>query len=89
MVNFASGNKNNNTAVWPNPARNTINIDNNVAGNSTATVNFYDLSGKLNMQKQLQTGVNAIDISMLPAGNYIAKVNTDNGNSFTQKIIKL
>ncbi len=76
-------------AVWPNPARNVINIDNVGAKTSIpAKAQLYNLSGKLSMEKVLQQGVNSIDISSLPAGAYIVKANTNTGDMFIQKIIK-
>ena len=80
---------NSNLAVWPNPARNVINVENEGSkSNVIAKAQVYDLSGKLSMEKQLQQGLNSIDISFLAPGAYIIKANTNKGDSFTQKIIK-
>jgi hypothetical protein len=87
IISFSSDNSA--TALWPNPARNTINISNQGPNsNSIAKAQLFNLSGKLAMEKQLQQGVNAIDISSLAPGAYIVKTNTSKGDSFTQKIIK-
>jgi hypothetical protein len=78
-----------NMAVWPNPAKNNINIDNkNTKTDMVSKAQLFDFSGRMSMEKQLQPGVNSIDISSLPAGTYLVKANINNGNSFIQKIIK-
>ncbi|MBS1576133.1 MAG: T9SS type A sorting domain-containing protein, partial [Bacteroidetes bacterium] len=87
VLNFS--NDNSTLAIWPNPARNIINIDNEgPKTNIAAKTQIYSLSGTLNMEKKLQQGLNTIDISTLPAGAYIVKSNNNRGDCFTQKIIK-
>ncbi len=71
--------------VYPNPAKNQVTI----AGNSIDKIEILNLSG----QKLLETKcsnhhITNIDISSLPAGNYIAKI-TGNGKVITKKINKL
>ncbi|MES1214529.1 MAG: T9SS type A sorting domain-containing protein [Bacteroidota bacterium] len=76
-------------AVWPNPARNNIYIDNNSGTDNIATsVQLYDFSGKLNIDRKLQPGVNTIDISSLSSGTYIITTIARNGILFSQKIVK-
>jgi hypothetical protein len=78
-----------NLAAWPNPAKDVININNTgIKLNDGAKAQVYNLSGKLTLQKQLQQGINTIDISALPAGAYIVKADLNAGNTFVQKIIK-
>jgi hypothetical protein len=87
ILSFSSSNSVIN--VWPNPARNTLNIDNqDINSSGTAKAWLYNLSGKLAMERKLQQGINAIDISSLAPGAYIVKSNNSRGDSFTRKIIK-
>jgi hypothetical protein len=87
ILNFTESNSS--LAIWPNPARNMINIANDGdKDGSIAKTQLFNLSGKLSMEKQLQKGLNSIDISSLAPGAYIVKTNTNKGDSFTQKIIK-
>lgn len=86
-VNFTSQARE--ISMWPNPAKNVININNEGSNNSEYTnAQIYNLSGNLSLEKKLSEGLNAIDISSLPTGAYIVKANTTAGSSFTQKIIK-
>jgi len=73
--------------MWPNPAKNVININNDGSNNEYAKAQIYNLAGNLSLEKKLNDGINTIDISSLPAGAYIVKANTNAGSSFTQKII--
>ena len=79
--------ENGNISMWPNPAKNVININNDGSNNEYAKAQIYNLAGNLSLEKKLNDGINTIDISSLPAGAYIVKANTNAGSSFTQKII--
>lgn len=68
--------------VYPNPTVDVVNFD--VAGKINL-VELYDAAGKL--VKAAKDGARSLDVSAMSKGNYIVKVQTENG-SHTQKLIK-
>jgi hypothetical protein len=70
-------------SLYPNPATDGFYIDTKY--NST-TVSIYDLSGTLVLAKSV-TGKTYIDITALPQGIYIVKINTENGVA-EKKLVK-
>lgn len=69
------------SSIYPNPTRNFINI------NSSATVSkvlIYNIDGK-KLQEETSSKV---DLSQLPSGNYLLKIEFADGRSETQKVIK-
>jgi len=69
--------------IYPNPSVGFITIDNN----DDATIQLFDMNGKLVLTKQLYSGENQVDISLLNNGMYVAKV-ISTKNIKTTKIIK-
>ena len=55
---------------------------------SYAIAKLYLPSGKKCSETVLQSGNNAIDISMLPHGEYIISITLDGGETFNQKFTK-
>lgn len=74
-------------SVWPNPATNYLNIANDKDINYTK-VKIFNLTGKTMIENKLAAGVNKIPVSKLPVGTYIVKIETNKGESHTQKIVK-
>ncbi|MGP8216645.1 MAG: T9SS type A sorting domain-containing protein [Bacteroidia bacterium] len=77
--------------VYPDPAKNQINVDlTNVSG-SLQKIALYDMSGRMLSSVAYKDGVRnnieTIDISGFSAGMYMIEVTTDNGK-FYQKINK-
>src|SRR4029077_9939213 len=71
-VNFTAANSE--VAIYPNPAKNNLNIFcNTQPGSDVTKAQFYDLSGKLTFIIQLTKGVNNVNIAGLAAGVYIIK----------------
>lgn len=68
--------------IYPNPANETLYIKSKAPIQSISILNTVGLE-----VKNIQTQVNALDISNLPAGVYIAEVQTTNGK-ITQRFIK-
>lgn len=68
--------------IYPNPANETLFIKTKTPIQSVSIVNTVGIQ-----VKNIQTQVDAIDISSLPAGVYIAEVQTTNGK-ITQRFIK-
>lgn len=73
----------------PNPATDQVRIVNNDGSDdSFSGAKIYDLSGKLVADKKLQKYTNTIFITDLPNGIYIARVENNDGTTFTHKFIK-
>ncbi|MBO4542321.1 MAG: T9SS type A sorting domain-containing protein, partial [Bacteroidales bacterium] len=68
--------------VYPNPARNIINIESN---NEIKEVVVYNLLGQ--KIKQYHSAINTIDISDIANGIYVINITTDKGVT-TKKFIK-
>lgn len=75
---------NNNILLYPNPAKNTL-ILQNLKGK--ATINIYNLQGQLIQQTHLAEGKNQVDVSGLKYGMHILKIAT-NHKTFNQTFIK-
>ncbi|MCU7615526.1 T9SS type A sorting domain-containing protein [Chryseobacterium sp. GMJ5] len=69
----------NKLSIYPNPTRGDFSIQ----ASESSNAELYDLSGKLIKSMSVQKGSNAENISELPNGTYLLKVNSE-----TQKIIK-
>ncbi|MCT2561661.1 S8 family serine peptidase [Chryseobacterium herbae] len=74
-------------SVYPNPAKNEINVRLKAKGDQSLMLNVFDASGKQVLTQKAAEGVNKIDISRIPAGAYILSV--DGGKEkLTHKFIK-
>lgn len=69
-------------SIYPNPASTTL----NVAGAESATVEIYDLLGKLLLTQNNITATESIQISALPTGTYLVKI-TQDGAVKTDKLV--
>ncbi len=67
--------------LYPNPAQKYI----TVTGAKNAVVNIYGITGKLVLNKNIDSDNKLIDISNLPCGVYVAKI-TKNNISTERKI---
>jgi PKD repeat protein len=76
-----------NIKVWPNPAKNIINIS-GLATDANVQIDVLDLSGRLVLIEN-KTGSNqtTIDLKNLEKGVYLVKIQSENG-VFSQRIIK-
>ena len=71
-------------SLWPNPVKNTLNI--NSLNESNYSVKIYDLLGRLIYTKE---NVNtSIDVSSFTSGLYLIKIKAENGET-SQKFIKI
>lgn len=74
-------------SVYPNPAKNELNVRLETKGENSLTLSVFDASGKQVISQNAEDGVNKIDISRIPAGTYILTV--DGGKEkLTEKFIK-
>jgi hypothetical protein len=69
--------------LYPNPAKNMLNI----VSPLVTTFIMADLSGKQIYSGTLKTGINAIQTSSIPSGNYFISVFSNNQKTITQKVI--
>ncbi len=70
--------------LYPNPARNSVNISIN---SEIESVRIFDITGKL-VLSQGTVGDRGIDITNLQTGVYLFNVRLANGNQATKKLIK-
>lgn len=70
--------------IYPNPSTGIFNI----VSQQNASVEIYDLLGKLVYSQSLVSGTNSIDISNFNAGVYLLKATDANGNTEIHKLIK-
>jgi hypothetical protein len=70
--------------VFPNPVSDTLTI--NSSNSEVESFSLFDITGKLIVET---FGQNKIDVSNLPQGVYLLKVNVNSGKSFSKKIIKM
>lgn len=77
---------NNNFSVYPNPARELVNVI--ALDNETITnINFFDISGnKLNTMNNIENNKGLLNISNLSSGIYFIEITTNKGTA-TKKII--
>ncbi|MEY3443082.1 MAG: hypothetical protein RLZZ519_1363, partial [Bacteroidota bacterium] len=80
-----------NVSVYPNPARDFLQVDVTLTESSSVGVSLMDLSGRIVATEnvgELNSGKNGIRLQTqdLPAGLYLARVTTGNGQS-TQKVM--
>lgn len=73
--------------LFPNPAGNTVTVQNKKYGNDTFNFKIYDLSGKIT-----KTGASKfneqMNIQNLEKGNYIIQIETKKGEKHSMKLIK-
>jgi hypothetical protein len=72
-----------NISVYPNPTKSFINIElsNNI---SIEKITLIDLTGKVILNNNF---TNKLDVSSLPRGLYLLKIQSDKGNVTTKKVI--
>jgi hypothetical protein len=70
--------------VYPNPTTGIVTID--VKEKSVQSIDVLDLMGKNIMH--VETKINTVDISFLPAGTYVMNITTTDGK-LTQRVVKL
>ncbi|KRD11365.1 hypothetical protein ASE21_06555 [Flavobacterium sp. Root901] len=71
-------------SIWPNPVKNTLNI--NSLNESNYSIKIYDLLGRLIYTKENVN--NSIDVSSFRSGLYLIKIKAENGEA-SQKFIKI
>lgn len=71
--------------VWPNPGSGSINVA--YEGHGTAMARFFDLQGRMVLQRALGSGTTSLDVSSLSQGVYtILAVRADGTRSATKWI---
>jgi len=75
-------------SIYPNPSNGLLNIDSQVDWKNS-TIEIYTLLGKLIKMGNVNAfdDVKKLDLTELPAGEYMLRVRTDNFYSITKKII--
>ncbi len=71
--------------IYPNPSKTVVNI---LSGETIATLQIYDLTGKtIYTNQNLNAALAHIDVSTFSPGIYILKISNKNGNTTTEKIV--
>ena len=84
-VRFVTINNTNALDIWPNPVRNELFIQNNAAFSSLL---IYDCASSVVKSVRISNGINKIDLTGLPAGEYFVSVSTTDRRRKSYKIIK-
>lgn len=75
--------------IYPNPAKDKITITNNSDLIQTETINIFQISGQKVMQKDFQNQkLIQIDVSMMPKGIYLMKIQTMEGMAVKKLVIR-
>jgi len=72
--------------VFPNPAKNILQIENLSLNTKNTEIKIADLTGKTILVKTLNSNINAIDISELPKGMHIITISNE-GVFYSQKLL--
>lgn len=76
----------NNFTIYPNPVKETLNINNGSNQQVTATV--YDIDGKLLQSHSLENNLSTLDVKALSQGLYFVVFENENGERVSKKFIK-
>jgi hypothetical protein len=79
-----------NITIWPNPATSQIRIASNNSDNNSfyTKAQIFDLSGRKVTETLLQANTSTINVSKLSAGTYLIKIQSKDGTTYNQKIVK-
>ena len=77
-----------NIKIFPNPVKDKLSIS-NIINSNLRSIEIFTVLGKLNRTYLVKNNVNnlEIDVSNLTSGIYLLKLNNEDGNSKTQKLI--
>jgi hypothetical protein len=64
--------------IFPNPAKDYLNIQLSGKISQPAVLNIYDNTGRLVIQKEIETGNTLIDLKRYPKGIYMVKLSINN-----------
>jgi hypothetical protein len=85
-VKFIDIKINNLISITPNPTRGIIQVNNSM--NAFSRISILDVSGKGLKELQLRKGLNSIALTAYPPGTYIIRMQSGNGQTHYEKIIK-
>lgn len=76
--------------IYPNPFVDNLNIEYKGADKTRIQLQLTDISGRVIFKenKQLNAGINTLNLPQLPAGAYILVIKNELGASFAQKVIR-
>lgn len=75
-------------SFYPNPAQNSVTIENSLFADATKAA-IYNLEGQVLLQIDLRSGDNSLDVSNLPSGIYVISINGKGNFVHKQKLIIL
>jgi hypothetical protein len=85
-IKFIDIKSNSAVSIGPNPTTGIIHISN--YEKSFTTISILDIAGQIISQSSLHNAMNTIDISQLPNGTYLLRLQSQLGQLYHQKIIK-
>jgi hypothetical protein len=88
-IKMISVKNNSQVSVWPNPTSDYIRIQNeNATAGRGFKASLFDLSGRKVNETLLHGSLNTVNISSLPLGTYVVKIQLANGEIYNQKLVK-
>jgi hypothetical protein len=76
-----------NISLWPNPAKDVVNVNYSGAGNDARAM-IFDQLGRMISSTVLHSGNNSVNVSNLSTGSYIVHVQSADGTVLNGKLIK-
>jgi hypothetical protein len=75
-------------AIFPNPVKNSFNI-NNANATEIAVLELFDIAGKLLLSKNiLNNNLQNVDVSALSKGVYMVRISATDGRTYVSKFVK-
>ncbi|HLX93149.1 MAG TPA: T9SS type A sorting domain-containing protein [Puia sp.] len=87
LVDF-EGSSTSSVSLWPNPAKEQVNINLSVEESGNLQTRIFDLSGRVMLQMTLHAGLNTLTVGSLPRGIYVVHIIKSNGEIINQKLNK-
>ena len=76
-------------SVYPNPAHGLLRLKWESEKEMTAQIQIFDLTGRLVLKQELQSGENSMPLGHLPKGSYLIVVRDEEGRALYRKRIML
>ncbi len=73
--------------TYPQPARETLNIEIDATANNNTSVHIFDIHGRMLLQEKISGQKTSVNISTLPAGSYFLKIISGSGQVSKQFIV--
>jgi|GEM_PF-1523172 len=78
----------NNIKLYPNPAKDHVNIEFATGNDYSANVSIFDAQGRIAMEEIISNGNTQLNVSNLKQGVYIVRITTSNNNKTVKLVIE-